>query len=169
MGNQIGALQDTIKKLQQELYEANQQKLATKRKMEEMLSPEKNHENTINDINKKWSKRMKIMEKILSNEKQKFRIYKNIWKQKQLLYQNNNMNSWQPQLSSDSSSSEDNNDDCDEEDITTFSNRNKRNYNVQCRSTDGKKHASGEVEDQYGHVEIDGDLSLTSLPSREKL
>merc|ERR1712183_536990 len=99
--NQIEALQNAIKKLQQERDEANQEKLATKRKMEEILSQEKDYENKINDINKKWSKRVKIMEekfrfaalqkeivmknrmeKILSSEKKKFRIYKNIWKQK---------------------------------------------------------------------------------------
>merc|ERR1712151_1357151 len=104
--NQIEALQNAIKKLQQERDEANQEKLATKRKMEEILSQEKDYENKINDINKKWSKRVKIMEekfrfaalqkeivmkntmeKILSSEKKKFRIYKNIWKQKKQFYQ----------------------------------------------------------------------------------
>merc|ERR1712151_259706 len=123
--NQIEALRNAIKKLQQERDEANQEKLATKRKMEEILSQEKDYENKINDINKKWSKRVKIMEekfrfaalqkeivmkntmeKILSSEKKKFRIYKNIWKQKKQFYQSSTY-SLQQQLSSDSSSSED--------------------------------------------------------------
>merc|ERR1712151_308955 len=104
------------------------------------------------------------MEQILSSERKKFRIYKNIWKQKKQFYQSNNAYALQQQqpLSSDSSSSDDNS---DAEDAISFSNGNKKNHCEQRRSMDSKMHApTSEADDECGNAKIDGKLSsITSM------